>query len=32
VVLQNGMVTSPRPVGQVVDGTFLRDALTALGR
>lgn len=30
--VQNGMVTAPRPVGQVVDGTFLRDALTALGR
>jgi NitT/TauT family transport system substrate-binding protein len=30
--VQNGMVTTPRPVGQVVDGTFLRDALAALGR
>jgi len=30
--VQNGMVTTPRPVGQVVDGTFLRDALIALGR
>ena len=30
--VQNGMVTAPRPVGQVVDGTFLRDALTGLGR
>lgn len=27
---QNGMVAAPRPVDQVVDGTFLRDALNAL--
>jgi NitT/TauT family transport system substrate-binding protein len=30
--VQNGMVTAPRPVDQVVDGTFLRDAIRALGR
>jgi len=28
--VQHGMVTAPRPVDQVVDGTFLRDALNAL--
>jgi NitT/TauT family transport system substrate-binding protein len=28
--VQNGMVAAPRPVDQVVDGTFLRDALNAL--
>jgi NitT/TauT family transport system substrate-binding protein len=30
--VQNGMVSQPRPVDQVVDGSFLRDALKALGR
>jgi NitT/TauT family transport system substrate-binding protein len=28
--VQNGMVAAPRPVDQVVDGSFLRDALNAL--
>lgn len=28
--VQNGMVTAPRPVDQVVDGSFLHDAINAL--
>lgn len=30
--VQNGMVTTPRPADQVVDATFLREALAGLGR